>query len=270
MTTEPQVEILLVDAWFDSPVWTVVESRLQGLLGTDAVVRPFSPRPLPSTSPMVNGLDVVERVSAHPLGGNLRLAIGNQTGTGPVAALVNDGHLDAGVLLDPIMAPMARTDGSMTRFMPAEDPQMLELIGKQLSQITVPEGDSWGASIPDSVVEATTGAFTGDPIRVRLAELEKNEYQRRMPLIRHLLVPDEAAELLNWMSTWTPGSNDLTIWVSTPQDDLAAYLADRYPDGQIQKTNWPRNPVLSVPDAVADRIVVWMHEQIAKRENGAG
>ncbi|MFC7620691.1 hypothetical protein [Microlunatus sp. GCM10028923] len=269
--THPSVT--LVDAWFDSPMWSAVKAELGKVLGDALVsVESWAPRPLPTLDPTINGLDVVECLSAQPSKASPRLGVGIEMGAGAVAALINQGKLDAGILIDPNIVPLVHADGSLTRLMPQEDPVVLEQMGPRLEEIEdLITGDPSTDPMPTPVIEVFTGAFTGEPARVRMAELQRREYDRRAPFLRDLNVTGDATERLNWVNAWSTTSNDIEIWLSTPSTALGEYLAQLpQPHGLVSLTDWPRFPLLSAPDAVAERIAVWVRKQIAEHEGTEG
>jgi hypothetical protein len=215
LTTDRVLRVLFVDIQDGPAVWADVAKAMASSIGSHDSPRieidSFSPNPLPTLLPSALAGDALVKLEQDlSFGEPADLVVAAGVSAGPAAHLGVQARARRVVLISPDMASAAIDISAIATLIPFDE----EGARERLERLQPFEDEIENGVFSDDVIDILVGAYTGDPIRRRQADITKATYRARAPFDRGLGDPSGRGEdAANWVKCWSD-SPAIDLWLT--------------------------------------------------------
>lgn len=181
-------------------------------------------------------------------GHHVELAVGLGLGAGPAAAMVAEGRATSAVLIEPHMAMFAMTHPDDFEVLIPE--AGLEFALEMSEQLEPFSENLKHGPMTRAMVDIPCGVFTGEPWRIRRADLVAPFLMDRLTVDRSLVPTEADRHSADWASFAADAS--VSVWLSAGREPLADCL--RGHGVEVTVTPWGRAPWIESVEELAAAI----------------
>lgn len=181
------------------------------------------------------------------------LVVGFDWSAAIAAQLALRGRCGRAILLDPTInvAGLEKIPGMLEALRSALSPidsEVFKRMGPSIMDIMIQPVD-------DATIDQAFGVFSGDPGRVRRAELYKQQQRRWGSLHgRDPVAAPEDVSAVNWLASVEKNQAHIEVWWSHPYAAAVAALSGYWPHGRFIAQPWPELAWLAGDRRVAEAL----------------